>query len=165
MSKRNRNFIIAYVILVGLPIVGLAGVLKSGRTLTAPISVDGLWKVQVDPAQLAALPCGRSLAFMQGATIAISQSGTNFTLTLDSSPKSMGSGAVEGTTLKAAFASSAPWSSEIDCSGRELSLDGAVDLKTNPRTMAGTISLNDCASCVPAQFHAVKQVPPVKGGH
>ena len=32
MVQSNRNFIIAYILLVGLPVLGLIGVLKTGRS-------------------------------------------------------------------------------------------------------------------------------------
>ena len=48
MPHTNRNFVVAYILLVGLAVARLRGVLKSGRSLTAPISVDGTWKVEAD---------------------------------------------------------------------------------------------------------------------
>ncbi len=85
MMHSNRNFIIAYILLVGLPILGLVGILKTGRGKSAPISVDGTWTFQADPSRLAALPCGKSLAT---SDLAISQSGESFTLSLPNVPKS-----------------------------------------------------------------------------
>src|SRR2546430_13404224 len=97
MSKANRDFIIAYVVLVGLPILGLVGVLKTGRTLGAPFSVDGTWKLQADAVRLQALPCGKSLASPDIA-MSVSQSGANFTLDLVSGPKSLSSRSEEHTS-------------------------------------------------------------------
>ena len=34
MVQSNRNFIIAYILLVGLPVLGLIGVLKTGRRVS-----------------------------------------------------------------------------------------------------------------------------------
>ena len=62
MVQSNRNFIIAYILLVGLPVLGLVGVLKTGRGVAAPISLDGTWTLQADSSRLASLPCGKSLA-------------------------------------------------------------------------------------------------------
>src|SRR5208283_757233 len=47
MSRTNRNFVFAYTFLVILPLAGLAGILKTGRNLTAPVSIDGVWILQV----------------------------------------------------------------------------------------------------------------------
>ena len=165
MSNSNRNFIIAYVLLVGLPIVGLVGVLKRGRSLTAPISVDGVWQVQADPIQVAALPCGKALAYNPDTALAISQSGRNFTLTLVNGPKSTGSGVLDGTALTASVVPSAAWSEVAGCgTGRELSLVATVDPKTDPRSLAGMLSVSNCPSCASVKFHAVRLAPPAKKG-
>jgi hypothetical protein len=165
MSHTNRNFIIAYIFLVGLPVVGLVGVLKTGRNLSAPVSVDGVWKLQADPALLAALPCGKTLADTPDAALSISQSGRNFLLTLPNGPKSTSSGAISGTTLNASLVPSAPWSNEPNCgSGREFSLVAKIDPKADPRSMVGQLSLNGCPTCTPVEFRAVRQAPVSKKG-
>ena len=155
----NRNFIIAYIILVGLPILGLVGILKRGRGMAAPVSIDGTWTLQADPARLAALPCGKSLT---ASDLAISQSGGTFTLSVTNGPKSLASGVLTGTTVKASVL---PSSDDADCGqGRELTLIATVDPKANPRSLNGTISLNDCATCKPVEFRAVRHTAAVKGG-
>ncbi len=160
MALTNRNFILAYILLVGLPLIGLIGALKAGRKLTAPVSVDGQWLLQADSIQLAALPCGKMLAENPDATVAISQSGQNFTLTLPSDPKSVGSGTLAGTALQASLAPSLTWSQESGCgSGYELSLLAAVDPNTNPRSLAGHLSITNCPSCGSVEFRAFRQTP------
>jgi hypothetical protein len=161
MSKANRMFVLFYILLVGLPILGLIGVLRKGRGLTPPISVDGSWKVQTDG--VSALPCGNSSP-ASNVTFAISQSGETFTMNLGGAQKTAIFGALDGTTLKAGGPSSA-WPGENSCaSGHDFSLIATVDPKANPRALAGTISVNDCATCSPVDFHAVRQVPAEKGG-
>ncbi|MFZ0769856.1 MAG: hypothetical protein WCA49_18525 [Candidatus Sulfotelmatobacter sp.] len=164
MPHANRNFIIAYVFLVGLPVVGLVGVLKSGRTLAAPISVDGVWQLQADPAQVAALPCGRSLPYTSDTALAISQSGRNFTLSLTNDPKTTASGVLDGTTLKASLVPAAR-SDEPGCGkSREISLVATVDPKADPRSLAGRLSINNCPACASVEFRAVRLAPPAKNG-
>jgi hypothetical protein len=167
MPHNNRNFILAYIFLVGLPVVGLVGILKSGHKLTAPISVDGLWQLQADPAKLTALPCGKTLAETPDTALAISQSGKNFTLSISNGPKSIASGTLDGSKLKASIVPSPPWSEEAGCgNGRELSLVATVDPKADPRSLVGLLSVNNCPSCGSVEFHAVRQTPPVrKGSH
>ena len=165
MSNANRNFIIAYILLVALPIVGLAGILKSGRTLTAPVSVDGMWRLQADPLLLAALPCGKTLGENPETALAISQSGRNFTVSLANGPKSTASGVVDGTTIKASFALAAAWSAANGCGvGRELSLVATVDTKSDPRSLSGMLSVNNCDSCGPVEFRAIRLAPAAKKG-
>src|SRR5258708_37965571 len=75
MSHTNRNFVIAYIFLVALPVLGLVGVLKSGRTLSAPFSVDGAWKIEPGAGSLSSSPCSAFLSSVLNAPISISQSG------------------------------------------------------------------------------------------
>jgi hypothetical protein len=42
MSK--RKLIVAYVLLVGVPLLGLLGIVRAGQHLTPPISVGGTWR-------------------------------------------------------------------------------------------------------------------------
>jgi hypothetical protein len=162
-SHPNRNFILAYTLLVGLPIVGLLAILKSGRKLSAPVSVDGLWHLQIDVPSLASLPCGKMLAENPEMALAISQSGKNFSLTLANAPKATASGVVEGTTVSASIRPSPEWSAQAGCGADEgLTLVARVNAKADPRTLVGQISANHCPSCSSVEFHAVRQNPPVR---
>ena len=161
MSRTNRNFLIAYVVLVVLPVAGLFGVLKHGRSLAAPISVDGVWRLDADLSQIAALPCGSSLASTQYSAVTISQSGKNFTLSLNNGPKATASGVVEGTTIKASVLPSAAWASQAGCgSDHVLTLIATVDPKSEPRTLAGLLTVSECSSCVPVELRAVREIQP-----
>lgn len=163
-QHNNRNFLLAYILLVGLPLAGLVGVIKSGHKLTAPVSVDGTWNLQVDAERLASLPCGKALADAPETTLAISQSGKNFTLSLANGPKSTASGVIEGTAVKASITPAPDWSAQTGCGGQELTLVATVDTNAAQRTLAGEISASHCASCSPIEFHATRQNPPVRRG-
>jgi hypothetical protein len=166
MSRTNGKFILVYTLLVGLPLIGLVGVLKSGRSLTAPVSVDGLWQVEVDSARWAAIPCGKNLGQYPDLAVAISQSGRNFTLNLSNDPKSTGAGVLAGTSLKASLIPSATWSAEPDCgSGRAFSLEAVVDKKADPPSLTGRFSVKNCPSCGAVEFRAIRKVPPAKELH
>jgi hypothetical protein len=162
MSTTNRKFVLFYILLVGLPILGLIGVLRKGRSVSAPISVDGSWTIQTN--SLGALPCGNSPVGSPDQTLAISQSGETFTLSLAGAQKEPIFGVLKGTILKASGPSSA-WPGENGCaSGHDFSLLATVDPKANPRSLSGTVSLNGCASCTPVEFLAVRQVSAEKRG-
>ena len=156
MSRTNRNFIIAYILLVGIPVLGLVGVLKSGRALAAPISVDGIWKLETNSSPAAALPCSNRLASITNGTVAISQSGKSLVFTLNHGSKATSLGAIEGITVKASFASGT--SNEAGCDGnRTLTLTATLDPNSEPRTMNGTLSVDGCNSCTPVDFRASRQ--------
>jgi hypothetical protein len=159
MMHSNRNFFIAYILLVGLPILGLVGILKSGRAMAAPISVDGTWSLQADAVGLTSLPCGKSLI---ASDLAISQSGGSFTLSLGSGTKATASGVLAGNVLKASLSPSSP--DDADCGrGRELVLLATVDPKAIPKSLTGTISVTDCPTCKPVEFRAFRRPPIAQG--
>jgi hypothetical protein len=71
-----KSFLI-YLILVGIPVVGVIGVLRAGRHITPAPYVGGTWKVTVSPDSL----CPSATA---GDTVVltVSQSGPHITATL-----------------------------------------------------------------------------------
>lgn len=160
MTRTNRNFVIAYALLVALPVAGLLSVLKYGSTLQAPVSVDGVWRLQSDPAALALLPCGKSFAAVPDLAINISQSGKGFTLDLANGLRTKASGVIEGNTLRASLSPSSPWSATSGCgSSQVLQLSASVDPKSEPRTLAGVLSANGCSTCAPVEFRAIRPAP------
>jgi hypothetical protein len=162
MSHRSRNFVVAYILLVGLPLLGLAGVLRSGRSLTAPISVDGVWKIEADTRRLAAPSCDKSQSF---SSVVISQSGKSLVLTFNNASKTVSSGVLEGKSLKASVVPEWDSSSKSGCGDDEpFTLTATVDPNTEPRSMTGLLSVNACTSCVPVEFHAVRQPRAAGGG-
>ena len=153
--------------LVALPVLGLVGVLRSGRDLVAPISVGGTWKIQADSTRLAALPCGAPLANGQDSGFTISQSGKNFTMNFTNSLMYVSSGEIQELSVKATILPSAAWAKTAGCgNGRVLSMTATLDPKASPRRLAGFLSVNDCPACVPAEFQAVAMdQAKAKGGH
>lgn len=161
----NKNFVFAYVFMVVLPLAGLPGILKSGRTLTAPVSIDGAWTLQVDPTQLDSLPCGKILAAIPDKAMVISQSGRTFVLNFPSAPKIAASGTLEGTTLRASLTLPES-SSEKNCSGvHRFSLVATVDRRADASSIVGGLSAPGCATCTRVMFHAVAQAVAPKEGH
>ena len=162
MNHSNRNFALAYILLVCLPVLGLAGVLRSGRTLKAPMSVGGPWKMGVTAGRLAEFPCGRSLASANPA-FTISQSGTSFTLNFSNSPLSSVSGIVDGTMIRAGLVPSGAAVKDSGCAGHTLFLTATVDFKATPKTLAGLLRVDNCAACAPLEFQATRE-DQAKGG-
>ena len=148
MSSTNRRFVVAYILLVGLPLVGLAGVLKTGRHLTAPISVDGTWKVEAT-ASHASTPCDQAIASLLSSNLIVSQSGRSLELTLGEGNKIDFPGQLEGDNITASLMPG------LGCrDDQPVTLTASVDAKSEPKGLAGTLK---CASCPPLEFHAVRQ--------
>jgi hypothetical protein len=167
MSHTNRNFVFAYAFLVILPLIGLAGILRGGRSLKAPVSIDGLWNLQLDSAQLDSLPCGTTVAAAPDKTIAISQSGKTFVLSFPGGPKVIASGTVDGSAVRATIIPPSESVSGSSCSsGSELSLLAQVDRNADFRSLVGTLSVTNCPTCGSVGFRAERQGPAAsKGGH
>ena len=159
MAHTNRNFVIAYILLVGLPLLGLVGVLRSGRSLTAPFSVDGAWKLDAGAAHASAAPCADFLLSVSNSSVSISQSGTSLVIGLGGKTTT---GTLAGETIKAQFAG-ADNVNAADCKDRTLALSATLDPLTEPRTLSGKLFLEGCAACVPVEFRAVKQPRPAGG--
>jgi hypothetical protein len=165
MSHTNRNFVFAYIFLVVLPLVGLAGILKAGRGMAAPVSIDGLWTMRADSAQVVSQPCDKVLADVSNKTIAIAQSGRSFVLSFPSEPKLTASGTLDGTNVRALLNWPAESYDSSCVGGRELSLLASVDRRVDSNLLTGTLSMPNCPSCAPVGFHAERQAPATpKGG-
>ena len=159
MRDSNRNFLIGYVLLVGLPLAGLLGILEAGRKLTAPISVEGQWKLDADLRE-SGMRCAESLAANGHPTVIISQSGKSLIATLKGSTKASGLGTIERTTLSMGAVRPGSSLSGTPCDdGQPLSFTATVGPRANPRSMSGVLFVNGCSPCAPVAFHAARQAP------
>ena len=168
MSRTGRNFVVAYILLVGLPLLGLAGVLRVGRSIKPPISVDGTWKIDADASHLANEPCGKILSSFANSSLGISQSGKTLVLTFDNSAKSSASGSLDGNVIKVPSALLRDAAGDPACGGNQSPVFTAtVDPKTEPKSLTATLAVNGCASCAPLTFRAMRQPKPAAagGGH
>ncbi len=164
MSHTNRNFVIAYILLVGLPLAGLAGVLKTGRSLKAPISIDGNWKIDSASPHTAGQACEKAISALSASSFAVSQSGKTLTLTLQNASKTSSDGSLDGRSLNVPLATTD--SATAGCAaGQTLVLSATVEAETQPTSMAGVMWVTDCPACATIQFHAVRQPRSQAGAH
>lgn len=153
----RKRLVISYVLLVGIPLLGVVGILGAGRRLTAPISVAGSWDFQIDPSATQARSCVAGLGFTHPTLLEISQSGQYLTLTLNSQPKVGLQGTLQGKAVAANLISPV----EASCDGTAgLSLSAEINPKAVPRSMSGNLKFDGCPSCGSANFQAVRQVLP-----
>jgi predicted deacylase len=123
--------------MVGVPVLGLLGILEAGRSIPAPLSVGGDWALESDPTANCANPPGslqRQLAW------SISQSGAEAVITLHDGYGTTLEAAIDGATLTAKSPGGA--------------ILATVAGKLDQRTMEGKVTLVGCA---PVAFHAVRQ--------
>jgi hypothetical protein len=155
VSRLNKNFAVAYLFLVALPIFGLVGILRSGQDLKAPTSVDGVWTIQAAATTGTMPSCMSALGLDLDTPVTISQSGKNFAI---NAGKTGGSGLIEGTTLQASLRLAGPLLAAPNCEGDgSVLLTANVEAKASARVLSGTLSLASCPSCESVKFHAVKQ--------
>jgi len=159
MSSTNRRFVVAYILLVGLPLAGLAGVLKNGRHLTAPISIDGTWKVEANAASAPSDACAKTISSLLASNLVISQSGKTLAVNFTSGTKTPFAGSLNGREI------SAPLGAASGCTDdQEVTLTASVNPDIEPKSLTGNVSVATCASCAPMAFRAVRQPKAQSGG-
>jgi len=148
-------------------LLGLVGVLRSGRSLTAPFSVDGAWKVESVANRLPASACNNFFSSVSNAPLSISQSGKTLVVTLSGTKTAAGT--LDGETIKAQFPGAdrdrEDKSGTAACGDSALTLTATLDPLAEPRTLTGTLSVEGCSSCAPLEFRAVRQSRSRGGTH
>ena len=159
MSRTSRNFVVAYIFLVGLPLLGLVGILRSGRHLHAPISVDGSWKIEATSKAPQTNSCAAVSTFVS-SPFAISQSGRSLVVTFGNN-KAVVPGSLDDKSVKTAV----PGESDSSSGGCGTAiLTAVVDSNAEPKSMNGQLSFLGCQSCAPVRFTAVRQPKGQSGG-
>ena len=153
--------------LVGLPLLGLAGVLRTGRSLVAPITIDGNWKIQGDSSRVTGQSCSKTSTSLLNSSIVISQSGRSLALTFNTPSKIPASGTLDGTSLKVLIAPPRDSAAEAGCGGDLMPpLRPPLIRKSEPSHVVGdTNSQRLCVMCA-IEFRAVRQpkAPTEEGG-
>jgi hypothetical protein len=129
----------AYLVLVGIPVLGLLGILQAGRRVHAPLSIGGDWTVEFAAAE----GCANGPAGLRQPALNISQSGTEALITLNDGHATTMEATVDNATLAAK------------------SLTATISGRPGERTLAGQMNLKGCA---PVAFRAVRQTPKKGGG-
>jgi len=132
--------IILYLVLVGLPVLGILGLLQVGQTLSAPISLGGKWSAQLTPPDPREL-VGEDWLLRHGpTTLNITQSGPNLLLSFEDDPKSTFVGNVRDVTINADLVRQGTATSN----GRvAIYFHATVDLQTEPDRFVGVLILDD----------------------
>ena len=162
----KRKLAVAYIFLVGFPLLTLVAILRAGTHLTAPMAVHGDWNVQADFSPWQGVPCGALLNNAQQPLLSIDQSGSELTVRLNDSERTVLPGTIDGFTL-----SSTPSDGEIESepglranpacrSSQSMRLQAAINQHGKQRSLTGTLHLDGCTSCPPIAFTAIRQMLP-----
>lgn len=130
--------LLQYLVLVGLPVLGVLGVLQLGQGLTAPKALAGAWAFNPSGLVSEASTCPVLESVDQVATLAVAQSGPDLTLELG---ELRVDGQVEGSTVRAM--------------SPLLALDADVGL---PGQMRGTLTFPTCPASPTLTFNALRQL-------
>ena len=160
----RTKLIVAYLLLVGAPLLGLLGILRCGQHLAAPASVDGTWSLEDDLTPLAGSVCKGAFANISQPFLSISQSGSRLTFTLNNPEQTTLPGTIRENTVSMGSESQAADTS-ADCTRpRGIRLQAALSQQGLQRSLIGTLSFAGCPDCPALPFRAVRQRPPVKDG-
>lgn len=162
----SQKLVLEYVFLVGLPLVGLLGILRAGQHLTPPISVAGAWNVDADLSALASAGYGQLLTGARQPFLTISQSGTSLVFSLNNPQRTTLSGTIHDTTLTIGPEHSEGFEGTGGHCGdpRAIYLKAVVYKQGGQRVLTGILGIRSCEKCVPVSFRAVRQVLSGRGG-
>ncbi|HUJ22197.1 MAG TPA: hypothetical protein VLX58_11775 [Bryobacteraceae bacterium] len=143
-----KNRVLAYMLLVGLPVLGLFSILEAGRGLAPPPAISGDWDVQVDASDQAADNC---LTNVQRPFLNITQSGSNVTMGFNRTPKTVINASLGGNRLTGT--ATTPFAGSCG-DGAVLRVDATVTGKPGKHAIDGRLFFDGCTSCAPVSFHA-----------
>jgi hypothetical protein len=127
--------VLLYLTLVGLPILGILGLLRAGQNLSAPISVAGTWEAQLSfpnppPDEPTIRPGPKVLT--------ISQSGTHLFLAFDEKTKLVGS--IDDKTISAALSDGPGSTNTLSLSPTAIYFRGRIHRGTESDQLLGVIT-------------------------
>ena len=157
MTQANQRFVVAYVLLVGIPLLGLLGALRLGRYLTAPTSVDGVWEISEDPEGSTPDECAESTDRGRKMALTISQSGSNLVASLSSDSLNTADGQIADNTITIPSLNVTNPDKNNCGKGRLFSLVATVSQATSPAKMDGLFVAQGCDSCRSLRFSAVRR--------
>jgi hypothetical protein len=126
---------VVYLVLVGVPLLGLFGVLHFGASIEPPAHVGGAWSIEQ--------ACS---GVLEEPALVVDQSGRFLRAKLPDG--TAGRGRLEGDRLTITFTPNAG-----ACSGQELGIDARLD---NER-LVGTIHGPQCSACPASDFVAGRE--------
>lgn len=141
-----------YLFLVGVPLLGLFGILRTGERIVPPHSIGGLWSVDIRYKSPPVLPCS-GLGVVDGPMeMTISQSGTRAEASFTDDGATQLSLSLAGDSLTAVGTTAIP-----GCPDDELVLTGRLMPEAGRQLMEGVLARPDCPDCPTAAFLAVRR--------
>jgi hypothetical protein len=159
VTRRLRlKSILLYVLLVGLPSLGIIEVLRAGENLKPPIFLGGVWSIQVNREAADVPPCGDLPTRFDGATLTVSQSGSSLILTLGGEQKTTLAGEVRGLSVVAGSPHQSADQAPASDDSASIYFQAQVDRRDHLR---GVLKLANCPALTGLPFTATR-LPPSK---
>jgi len=155
--------ILLYLSLVGIPVLGVLGLLQVGQGLTPPISVGGIWIAELSPPAVDDPSCGGPLRRAHGLVVTISQSGTHLRLTFNDEQRTTLVGKLQDLNLTAEVPrqSAAPAATPANHEVAAIQVQARVERQTEIVRLSGGLTLNACSRGATIPFTATRQ----RGAH
>lgn len=161
MYLLRTNVVLAYILLVGIPIVALIGIVDAGSDLRAPTAIGGKWELSTDFRALALGSCSPSQAG-EPIVLSISQSGRYFTLSFG---HLQGSGILDQAAFLSDDLRPASDSSSCGAGAPTYYLRGRLERPDQDEEITGVAGIEGCAACRPISFRAIRRNLPAKATH
>ena len=142
--------VVAYLLVVGGPLLGLLGVLRIGQHLPAPMAVHGAYTFGIrDSSAAGSQPCLLYLLSGSDSTLHITQSGAQLAATLGPEGNVGLRGALAGDRVMLTGTIDAAMTPDsVPCApGDSVRLAGVVSSDPSLKRLHGTVSAGTCASC------------------
>jgi|GEM_PF-2074707 len=156
--------VLLYLGLVGLPVLGIVGLLQVGQTLSAPISLAGTWNAQLNPeSESTAADPG---LLPQPMVLTITQSGPDVVLVFDDNQRTTLVGKIEGATIDATAlghdGTTATYAADFGSTPR--SFRASIDCRAEPRRLVGVLVVDRGRLHAEVPIVAVRRDKVPKGG-
>ena len=155
--------VLLYLGLVGLPVLGILGLLQVGQRLSAPISLAGTWNAQLSPESesTAADP-----GLPRPVVLTITQSGSDVILVFDDDQRTTLVGKIQGAIIDATAVrqdgTTANYAADFGNTPR--SLRASIDWRAEPRRLVGVLVLDRGRLHAEVPILAIRKDKVRKGG-
>jgi hypothetical protein len=145
--------VLLYLLLVGLPVLGVVGILRLGSRLEAPADIGGSWRAAYAPAAQLVPPCVELAP--EGPAFDVTQSGLHAGVTLNDPSRTRLDARLRGARLWAS-AERLPLLGTARAACPDAPLELAAELVPDGREsqLVGQLWAGGCAACAPVSFRA-----------
>ena len=149
------NPILLYLSLVVFPVAGVFGIVRLGKRLRAPVSVGGVWRVDLSPRAPLTPACDGLDVSSHPLILTVSQSGPHLILTFGEDKRVELVGAIDGEVVSGK--SSAP-TTAMNREGRSpIHMQAVVERQSESDRLHGVLTFPNCAAHSELSFTATRE--------